>query len=180
MSLATARKALTLFQGDYITLGGGEPTLHKRFWEIFGLAMGFAEDVWLATNGSIETIAVPLANMAKRGVCGVALSRDGYHDDIPVNVVMAFSRDKSMYGTNRSEQDRREIREVTERHIVKAGRATWGTDGCLCEDLFVKPDGTIHQCGCKDSPVVGHVNTGFSTNDYVSSECWKTQAEAEE
>ena len=51
MSIGTFKNALEY--DEYITIGGGEPTLHPKFWEMMGLALGFGEYVWLATNGSI-------------------------------------------------------------------------------------------------------------------------------
>ncbi len=38
--------------GDMVTLGGGEPTMHPRFFDILKRALWSADYVWLATNGS--------------------------------------------------------------------------------------------------------------------------------
>ena len=113
---------------ESIALGGGEPTLHKRFWEIIGLSIASCDNVWLATNGSQTNISIKLAHMAKRGIIGCALSQDEYHDPIDPRVIQAFTRDKRNYGFNYnggSENDYREIRDVTGKEI-KAGRCEEG------------------------------------------------------
>ena len=69
------------------TIGGGEPTIHPKFWEFIGLALGRAEYVWLATNGKETDTALALAGLAKRGVigCGVGI---GISTDIKINGVL--------------------------------------------------------------------------------------------
>lgn len=157
-----------------ITLGGGEPTLHPRFWQFMGLALSVGE-VWLATNGSVTKTALRLAHMAKRGVIGCALSQDVYHDPIEDSVVQAFKRNpRKFYGDDHN-PDRREIRDVTAKEIA-AGRCDWGEDKCLCPDILVEPDGTVRTCGCADAPVLGNILTGFSIPEGFSyGECHKRQ-----
>lgn len=157
MPIATYRKVIELAaeRGDTITLGGGEPTLHPYFWEILGLALGIpdCESVWLATNGSQTETALALANMARKGVLGVALSQDDYHDPIDPKVIHAFTKSKSHDFACTNDNDYREIRNVTGNEI-QAGRSKWGSEKCACEDLFVKPDGSLHICGCANSPKI--------------------------
>lgn len=140
-------------RGDMISLGGGEPTLHPDFWTFIGMSLGYAEDsnVWLATNGSQTNIALKLARMAQVGIIGCALSLDDYHDPIDERVISAFYRGNKMnYSYPNENRDAREIRNVGE-HIIRQGRAKdWGTsDDCLCNDLFITPDGRIWACSCK-------------------------------
>jgi molybdenum cofactor biosynthesis enzyme MoaA len=100
MSPETFRKAIDIaanYGEEYIVLGGGEPTLHLRFWEFLGLGLSIGH-IWLATNGSITDTAIRLADMAKRGVIGCALSRDIYHDSIDDRVVEAFTKNKRPIG----------------------------------------------------------------------------------
>jgi MoaA/NifB/PqqE/SkfB family radical SAM enzyme len=159
MSMRTYRKAIEVAKerGDTITLGGGEPTLHRHFWEMIGLALGAdCESVWLATNGSQTETALALANMARKGVLGVALSQDDYHDPIDPKVVQAFTKSKSHDFSRTNDNDYREIRNVTSREI-HAGRCNWGSETCACEDLVVKPDGSVHVCGCANSPEIGSI-----------------------
>jgi hypothetical protein len=157
--MATFRKALKLAGGDHITLGGGEPTMHPRFWEILGLCMGAVEGgdsgLWLATNGSITETAIALANMAKRGVLGVALSQDPWHSPIDPRVVEAFTKgkkDRLAYGLENT--DFREIRDVSRNVETMApwrgdednGGSKWE---CCCDDTLIDPDGKVWACGCK-------------------------------
>jgi len=163
---------------DSITLGGGEPTLHKNFWEILGLSIGSAENVWLATNGSITEIALKLANMARKGIISCALSQDDYHDPIDPRVIQAFTKSKnqSSYYENNTycSNDCREIRNVTGNEI-KAGRCEDGEEGCVCESLTIEPDGRIRACGCPDAPYFGDIFHSTIPEDWDSYTCHKKQ-----
>lgn len=133
--------------GAYVTIGGGEPTLHPKFWEFLGYALAAdLEGIWMATNGSVKRTAKALAKLAKSGVLGCALSQDEWHDPIDPEVIEIF-------------QDL-EIRNVSE-HIINKGAALEngvGTeDGCGCPDVQVKPDGSVHMCGCPDSLRLGGI-----------------------
>jgi sulfatase maturation enzyme AslB (radical SAM superfamily) len=148
-------------RGEYITFGGGEPTLHPKFWEFLGLAMAQRhrlDDVpYVITNGSETQTALALAELARNGALNVDLSQDEYHDYIRAEVVAAFGPSKAqlIYGRYRDEHDRRGIRRVT--RIVKRGRAQANgiytqEDACCCEDLFVSPAGKLFCCGCQNLP----------------------------
>ncbi|MGD2065694.1 MAG: hypothetical protein PVI43_00810 [Candidatus Bathyarchaeota archaeon] len=167
--MSTFRKALTF--DEYITIGGGEPTLHKHFWQILGESIAAAEYVWLATNGSQTQIAIALAAMASKGVIGCALSQDYYHDEIDERVIEAFTKKN-----NSGNEDHREIRDVSGNEI-NAGRCDFGVEErCCCEDLIVKPNGDIFACGCEDSLKIGDVRKGYNLPDeWEIGECWKKQ-----
>ncbi len=169
MDIETFKKAIEY--DDYITIGGGEPTIHPKFWEFIGLALGFGEYVWLATNGSQTQTAIALARMAKRGVIGCALSQDSYHDVIDEVVIKAFTK------YNQTDNDQREIRDVTSREI-NGGRCDFGRDdSCACPDLVCEPDGTIKACGCDNAPSFGNINSEISIpDDWGSMECYKEQS----
>jgi MoaA/NifB/PqqE/SkfB family radical SAM enzyme len=176
MTIETYKNALkfAVEYGHTISIGGGEPTLHPKFWEFLGLALGTqTEYLWLATNGSQTDTAIALAGLAKRGVLGVALSQDDYHDEIDYKVIEAFTKDKrEHFGHNDNTPDAREIRNVTGNEI-KAGRCKDGKIACPCEDLVIEPDGTIKGCGCKDSKIFGNVNTEVNLpKDYESGNCY--------
>lgn len=181
MSIKTFRNVLHYCDG-YISIGGGEPTLHKLFWQFLCEAIGSCEAVWLATNGSKTDIALTLAKMAKTGTIQCALSQDAYHDPIDPKVVDAFTVDKNTdyYGYGRlhyeyNNLDSRSIRNVTN-HEINAGRCDFGEDGCVCPELLVKPNGDVKLCGCVDAPFVGNVNTGLDIPlDFCYGECWKRQ-----
>lgn len=176
MTIETYKKALRLAEdhGETISLGGGEPTIHPQFWEFLGLALGADVEegfVWLATNGSITQTALSLARMAKRGLLGVALSLDAYHDPIDPKVIAAFKKDKREYsGFDNRTPDSREIRDVTGKEI-KSGRCKTGEEGCCCEDIAIEPDGTIRGCGCKTAPVWGTVDNPQIPDERESGEC---------
>lgn len=171
MTWLVFKKAIALAKdsGSYLTIGGGEPTLHPDFWGFLGYALGQAEDegaVFLVTNGSQTDDSIALANMAKRGILGVALSRSRYHSPINEQVVKAFIRkdrrgEGHFYNDGRK-NDLREIRESTS--VFQEGRARnlpEAARGCACDTFFFETNGQIKFCGCEDAPVVGNVYTGI-------------------
>lgn len=165
-------------QDATISLGGGEPTIHPRFWEFLGLAIGSVEYVWLATNGSQTDTAIALAKLARKGVIGCALSQDPWHDSIDERVVKAFTKGREIFGSPESHDDAREVRNVSG-DVEKMSPWRDPEDGgdpnkCPCEELFVKPNGDVHMCGCPDSPKIGTVFAGIELpEDYESHTCYK-------
>jgi len=193
MTMKTFKNALKYCDEENITLGGGEPTIHPKFWEFIGLGLSVGE-IWLATNGSITETALRLCVMAKRGVIGCALSMDEWHDPIDQVVVDAFqdgmTRDSPRYsdqgyhpnrgsGTG-NQNDRREIRDVSF-NVSKRGRAiesgVWHKDECTCPGLMCRPNGDMYPCGCSDAPKIGNVNDDevdmsiLEDEAYRDSEC---------
>ena len=173
MSWETFKAAVD--QGDdMLTLGGGEPTLHPDFERFLFYALAHAQNVYMVTNGSQTERALVLAGLAKRGVLGVALSRDPWHDDIDPRVVEAFTNEnksRGMFGTAEN-HDQREIRNVSYNYkgVMRVGRAARKSftdveetrQGCACEgDPVVDPNGDVRQCGCPKAPIVGTVFDGF-------------------
>ena len=177
MSLTTFRNALK-HCSEIITIGGGEPTLHPKFWNIIGESL--AEfDVWLATNGSITKTALTLAKMAHKGILGCDLSLDDYHDPIDPQVIDAFKRNPSTQNYNHYREDTtndaRGVRNVNGREI-NAGRCDFGQEGCICDDFIIKPNGDFKACGCIDSPIFGNVNTTVNIpDDWEWDMCYKEQ-----
>lgn len=190
MSLATFREALAMGEDAHLTLGGGEPTLHKDWdtmlLESLGNTSGPYDDgsLFIATNGSITKRALVLAKLAKSKVLEAQLSRDEYHDEIDQSVVDAFENIESEDRYSRSPH--LGVRNTTMYSEPKPyGRAIEllcldededaherdGTD-CMCSTTFVKPNGDIHQCGCPDSPKIGHTSTGYDSPQ--EDECCKS------
>ena len=173
MTLETFMAALQ--HDDTISLGGGEPTLHPLFWHFLGLAIGTADSVWLATNGSQTQTAIALARMARKGVIGCALSQDIYHDPIDPKVIDAFTPKKTRpdewLPADRN-QDYREIRNVTGREI-KAGRCKTGEIECICPEVYVRPNGDVHLCGCARSPKIGDVFKGYEIPERENGEWYQ-------
>ena len=170
MPIHTVKKALEVFGAENVSIGGGEPTIHPQFWEIFGIVMGaslLSCDLVpsLVTNGSMTDISLALAALAQKGAIGCSLSQDDYHDPIDEKVVRAFTvKDRfvrSAYGDVDGNDDLRDIRNVSG-HEINAGRCDFGNeDDCVCNDFIVQPDGSVKLCGCDEAPIVGNVHEGF-------------------
>jgi hypothetical protein len=173
MSIETFRNALNI--GDeIITIGGGEPTLHPLFWQMLMEAVAKSDNVWMATNGSNTEITIALAGLAKKGVLGVALSLDKFHDPIDPKVIEAFQDIKKPDYFNET-NDQREIRNVSG-NLIKSGRCKDGKEGCVCEDIFISPDGSCKGCGCRKSLKFGNVNSKITIPDWWQyGECYKNQ-----
>jgi len=155
MSMATFRNALAYAEdhGEPICLGGGEPTTHPQFYKILAMAIAAADDCsrpMIITNGKITEKALVLAKLDAAGVIFAELSRDEFHEEISPRVVEAF-----------------ETYRDTSHNIIAAGRATdWGwSDDCICEELFVTPDGRMWACGCQTEQF-GTVDNPQVPDDY--------------
>jgi len=139
---------------EYAFIGGGEPTLHKYFNTILIECIAICDDVGIVTNGSIKDKAILLAKLTEKGVIHANLSIDDYHDMYMVDEEV-ISKFESLNA----------IRSVT--RISPAGRALENEEytedsGCGCDDIIVKPDGSVYQCNCPDATCFGNVNdAGF-------------------
>jgi len=192
MPMAVFKKALDFCaeNGDSPFIGGGEPTVHPKFWEFIGLVLGRAHEldteyISLITNGKKTEDALALANLAKRGVLGVGLSQDEFHEEIDERVVEAFTVDKgypSIYSNDRDHDHRwihgdngRGYRTV---YPTGRGKDCATEEGCVCEDLQVDPHGRIWACGCKTKQF-GTLDNPDIPADY-QHECWETMKERRE
>jgi len=156
---------------DILAIGGGEPTLHPRFFDILRYALARFDSVWMATNGSRLKSMQRLYNIItqddwcdtsifQEDRLTVALSQDPFHSPIDSWVKNTWQRNRSSPGF--------EIRDVTQSRsgIIAQGRAKrtgsgWNTDDCVCADHIIKPDGQIRLCGCIDAPVIGTIWDGI-------------------
>ena len=159
MTLETFKECLE-YGDEYISIGGGEPTVHPEFYHFLILAIAEADYVWLATNGKETGIALTLAKLAKSGVIGCDLSQDVYHDPIEEKVIDAFTVEQRPgdYISRQNSNDGRGIRNVMDKEI-NSGRCDFGEEGCPCDDMVVQPNGDMYQCGCNDSPKIGNILT---------------------
>jgi hypothetical protein len=121
-----------------------------------------------------------LARLAKHGKISCALSQDDYHDPIFPEVVTAFTKGSAtLRGEYPNQHDFREIRTV--KHILNAGRAIKNgiatEKGCICDDLFVTPDGNLHPCGCTEGLKMdfGTVKKPNLHRDYITGNCAKNR-----
>ena len=179
ISMRHYRKALKLAaeNGTGVTLGGGEPTLHPKFTTMLIEAIASEEGgVLVITNGKIVRHAMLIYKLTKAGVIGGKLSRDRWHDEINPRVVKAFESLKAeSYFGNGMKYAIHDVTNGGRRDPLPHGRAVdWMEEShgvrprkkpgdCCCEGVFVTPKGVIRQCGCVRSPVIGHVDTGYST-----------------
>lgn len=164
MNKRTLKAAIKLAnkRDEFVTIGGGEPTIHPRFWEFVGYIIGHLytleeSPIFLITNGKKTRDALKLAqlNNNERQIINTELSQDYYHEEIDERVVRAFGKD---------------TRCVNE-HVKRVGRAkNWGDElGCACDELVIEPDGTIFPCGCRVKDE--QMGTVFKPN--IPNEYWK-------
>jgi hypothetical protein len=140
-------------------------------------AMGTCDEdlrVGIITNGGIKRRALILAQLTKAHVINAELSLDEYHDPIHPDVVKAFQKiGQSEWGSGFMAV--RDTSNNGQREPLPHGRALDllgydeddhpNEDGadCACPDWKIAPDGTVYQCGCADSPAIGHVSTGIDS-----------------
>lgn len=146
--------------GNNVNIGGGEPTLHPKIinW-LFQAALetidctldNGAPAVWLATNGKLTEKAIQISKMAKLGMISATLSQDPWHEKIDDSVIEAFCH----------KSDKLEIRDVSE-GVLSVGNAAKNSiskkEGCICPNLFIKPNGDFYYCGCAITKM-GNVST---------------------
>jgi len=214
--------AFTREYDENISIGGGEPTLHPRFFDILKLCLEDFDYVWMATNGSQTDTMLRLSNIIdtedypecdcadelepeeieeygclchekiefggiyQEDKLSVALSLDCFHDPIDERIeTMWKSRAK------RHQHSHYEVRDVS-RSVIAEGRAKrtgsgW-EEGCVCEDMLIRPDGKVKLCGCARSPIIGDIWNGIDekwekiikeNEDYEDQRCYKALKKGE-
>ena len=168
---------------EVIAIGGGEPTMNPRFFDILRLCLDSFDRVWLSTNGKKTRTMRRLADIMldrdwqnDRSEDGsdripnpdrrlaVDLSLDRFHSPINPEIVQLW-REKasaSRFWTHNPFK----IRDVSG-YVIPVGRAKnnglgdqVASDRCVCNDIIIKPSGTIQLCGCPGSPDIGDVWNG--------------------
>jgi MoaA/NifB/PqqE/SkfB family radical SAM enzyme len=158
-----------------IFLGGGEPTLHPKFWDFLGIALSCASEdgggVGVITNGKRAQDAIKLARLAKQGAIYAAVSHDDYHEEINLDVIKAFTKTKKYDDYNLNyDHDNRDIR--TGGSILAAGRAKdFGVKGCCCSEIVIDPLGNLFACGCKTKSL-GTLDKPEIPIDFQHGECY--------
>lgn len=154
MSREVFEKALDFAEsyGEFVTLGGGEPTLHPDFHEylIKAIAQGEEQSVFVATNGTVSKTAKLLHKLTKAGVISCELSMDEFHEmeKVKPEVIQLFTADRM-------------IRDVSGSVVNKGAAAQSGVgnrEGCACSALQVRPNGDIYLCGCPNALKLGSLD----------------------
>ena len=175
--------------GDHITLGGGEPTLHKRFFDFLDKAIAYYNagslDIapLVVTNGKLVTKARRLLDeyVEMDDPVWVDLSQDEWHDPIRPEVVRRFQAFQRMADARRYSYSGSNsvggagIRTV--QRIMPVGRAAEATqglltepDGCCCDPPLVDPLGNVFSCGCK-THLIGNIFEDDVLADFDWSLC---------
>jgi hypothetical protein len=188
---------------EFITIGGGEPTLHPRFFDILERCLKRFDHVWFATNGSVTESMYRIHNIMQdqdyesfectcteedleyyececdhqviysNSKLAVDISSDHYHDPIDERVVNLWKR---MSKDNHNYN----FRDVAHSGggVSNQGRAARTGAGqgnhCVCSDIIIKPDGRLKMCGCHFSPIIGDIWRGISKEyDYHYNTCYR-------
>ena len=187
MSQAVFDKALEIAvsREEYVTLGGGEPTLHPKCLEwVMQAALATVDTsesmdgpaVVIITNGKKTKVAHKLAKLSKLGVISAELSQDEYHDEIEYSTIEIFKRYAAI----------RDVTNEGSNTVIDVGRARVShekgllhvRDGCACDTLFITPNGDFYGCGCKTKKL-GNILTDEIPDSYWehSGECFKELCE---
>lgn len=188
MSIETFRACLAdIDSEDYITLGGGEPTVHPHFEKILLLAIAHVPNggVHVITNGKHSERAMMLLGLAKAGAISAELSIDEYHERIDPDVEDAWKEEA--YNVRLCRMMRHEtrsnvgIRNTTENHepfphgravtLLGYSKENSANDICPCDGPIMKPNGDVMLCGCDNAPKIGDVIGGYSIPDMEDEHC---------
>jgi len=162
MSMEVLEKALESAD-DFLTLGGGEPTIHPKFWEIFGKVLGYQgpEGVFIITNGLETETCWTLAKLAVKGVVGVDFSFDEYHQPIDLDLEHfvrehVANKRSAPYSSSYPNREQSKLGYRKGGMITPVGRAEElpgaksMQDYCPCEDIVVEPNGDVYACGHRE------------------------------
>lgn len=146
-------------------LGGGEPTIHPRFWDILALCLRDSSArghvLSITTNGSMTETTLILAQMAKAGRILLRLSIDQWHAPIDSQVVNAFNGANGYpnyrAGDLRVKTMISEIWQQGRGADLPPGNYELTNESCPCSMRTVYPNGDVTACGCIDAPVAGSV-----------------------
>lgn len=180
------------WDSEFVYIGGGEPTMHPKFFKMLEFLLNYGFDnVEMTTNGSMTKVMKRLFRilhgedsriyLAKR--LGIAVSLDKYHDPIDPEIEQmvrkAVEVRRKHMGDLINDYPYVHIKSFREdAKVVSAGRAKVNNlnsiDSCACDGMFVKPSGNVHFCGCENSPIIGNVFDGIEPKwlDIYNSQSW--------
>jgi MoaA/NifB/PqqE/SkfB family radical SAM enzyme len=174
--IVTAAIDLAYEYENSLTIGGGEPTLHPDFYAILGYALKVQDTPFIVTNGSIRDKTLHLYDLGLKGIVGVRLSYDQYHNRNMVDddVFELFKKRDWLWGSAFNPTSG--VREANSVVAQGRGRNIAGANSseCPCPDLHVYPNGDVYACGCNDAPLLGNVLT---TTEYRMGLCYKDEDE---
>lgn len=138
--------ALRILKFTEITIGGGEPTLHKDFEQLVLSAIARDFRVHVVTNGTDLARCqwlIDKSSRLDRGILLVELSTDPWHPKNP-NAERLFA-----------------LAGIPERKAIDVlcaqGRAKdipEAEDYCAGEGVLVRPNMMVQACNCADAPIV--------------------------
>jgi MoaA/NifB/PqqE/SkfB family radical SAM enzyme len=134
-----------------ITLGGGEPTIHLKFFDILNYSLdNFAGKIGVITNGKDSFSALKLLDSWKKykSKLRIGLSTD-YHDSICDYVYSKYKKYNLIHRISRIANAGR-----AKKYIKKEEKVN---NVCLCGPI-ITPNGNIRQCSCGNSPIAGNVS----------------------
>lgn len=184
IDMTVLHHALTFISkyGEYVTLGGGEATLHPQFRKIVQKALDFDLIVHIISNGSRE-------HQIKWLIDQKEMYGDKLHFEISDDQFHLKDSHKVKSWVYEYAKRNKIIRNNIK--LVKAGRAinlenktylyepfSYDNGSCLCETLTVKLDGSIYHCGCENSHKYGNVIWDDKIN-YQYPECWNSLDESQ-
>lgn len=169
--------------GMSLTLGGGEPTMHPQFFDLFGIARemsiegSFEFGLHIVTNGLYAGKARRLLRIAETDYeqeinsrISLELSIDRWHDPIDQDIYGRYMvhharREQYRRMWNRRDNGPADIGVRTVPYISPNGRGKHHQfDGqrqagfdCACDTMLVDPVGDLWACGCKKTKV-GHIS----------------------
>ncbi len=195
MTKKTWRKALSFAVnfGEHISIGGGEPTMHRHFTEFLLDAISESEDDYsgipfIVTNGKTKHIDL-LFKLTRAEVIHCELSQDQFHDPIDPSIVKKFSainaiRDITNGGTRYAHPKGRAVEEGVYEGDPEDDHGQY----CTCSDFLIDPKGNVKPCGCPDAPIICNLHDKdweYKFDDFqtkyvnVGCDCWHSIKENE-
>ena len=139
------------YYGNYITLGGGEPTLHPDFMRILKYAlkkkMGY---ILVVTNGTQTEIVWDMVELQDcHENLNIELSTDEYH--------ALYMVDDRILSYFKKHKQTRHVKKLIPQGRAKEYGIAEDSKHCSCDTLFINANGGVYFCGCANAPKIGNV-----------------------
>lgn len=151
-------------KSQFLTIGGGEPTLHPDFWKFFDIAINRIGAVSIVTNGTQYETCKSLFELSEKDEnISVCVTLDKYHDSKMI--------DKRLFKHIKNKPELR--KKNTNVSITPIGRAKSLSrktnsinNGKCCfgpnPTMFV--NGNIGICGCPDTQIIGNIKDNLRSD----------------